>query len=466
MAVDIRVPPLGESLVEATVGPWLKQAGEAVTAGEPVVELETEKVNLQVSAETSGVLERIAKPTGTTVGIGDVLGTIAATAAPKTAAAGPTSPSAQAAAPTPSARATPAPPVPPAPATEPSSNEAAGAHPVSPVAKQIAAEHGIDLADVAGTGPGGRVTRADVDRYLEQSSDASSQPVSSPDLAGEVAHSPLGVPSGPGEAGRSSGTSASPDTAARLPLESAPLPTETLAAARTERPEERIRMTRRRLTIARRLLEAQQQTASLTTFNEIDMSAVMDLRRRRKEAFQQQHGVGLGFMSFFAKAAIAALKASPEVNAELQDDELVLKKYYDVGIAVDAPGGLVVPVVRNAGRKSFAEIERDIAELAKRARENQLTLDELRGGTFTITNGGVFGSLFSTPIINPPQVAILGMHRIAERPMAVDGQVIVRPMMYVALTYDHRVIDGRTAVQFLVRIKQLIEDPEALLLES
>jgi len=225
-------------------------------------------------------------------------------------------------------------------------------------------------------------------------------------------------------------------------------------------------MTRRRLTIARRLLEAQQQTASLTTFNEIDMSAVMDLRRRRKEAFQQQHGVGLGFMSFFAKAAIAALKASPEVNAELQDDELVLKKYYDVGIAVDAPGGLVVPVVRNADRKSFAEIERDIAELAKRARENQLTLDELRGGTFTITNGGVFGSLFSTPIINPPQVAILGMHRIAERPMAVDGQVVVRPMMYVALTYDHRVIDGRTAVQFLVRIKQLIEDPEALLLES
>jgi 2-oxoglutarate dehydrogenase E2 component (dihydrolipoamide succinyltransferase) len=447
MAVDIRVPPLGESLVEATVGPWLKQAGEAVTAGEPVVELETEKVNLQVSAETSGVLERIARPTGATVGVGDVLGTIAATTAPKTAAAGQATPPARAAAPTPPAEARAAPSVPQAPAAEPSSNQAAGAHPVSSVARQIAAEHGIDLAAVAGTGPGGRVTRADVDRYVERSSAAAPE---SPLPTGEAGHSRV---------------RAFPDTTP-IPLESAPLPTETRAPARTERPEERIRMTRRRLTIARRLLEAQQQTASLTTFNEIDLSAVMDLRRRRKEAFQLQHGVGLGFMSFFAKAAIAALKASPEVNAELQDEELVLKKYYDLGIAVDAPGGLVVPVVRNADRKSFAEIERAVADLAKRARENQLTLDDLRGGTFTITNGGVFGSLFSTPIINPPQVAILGMHRIAERPMAVDGQVVVRPMMYVALTYDHRVIDGRTAVQFLARIKQLIEDPEALLLES
>jgi 2-oxoglutarate dehydrogenase E2 component (dihydrolipoamide succinyltransferase) len=225
-------------------------------------------------------------------------------------------------------------------------------------------------------------------------------------------------------------------------------------------------MSRRRLTIARRLVEAQRETASLTTFNEIDMSAVMELRRRRKESFQARHGIGLGFMSFFVKAAVAVLKAFPTVNAEMQDEELILKHYYDVGIAVDTEGGLVVPVVRNADRKSFAEIEKDIAELARRARENQLTLDELRGGTFTITNGGIFGSLLSTPIINPPQVAILGMHRIVERPIAFNGQVAIHPMMYVALTYDHRVIDGRTAVQFLVRIKELIEDPEALLLDG
>ena len=225
-------------------------------------------------------------------------------------------------------------------------------------------------------------------------------------------------------------------------------------------------MSRRRLTIARRLVEAQRETASLTTFNEIDMSAVMDLRRRRKETFQTKHGISLGFMSFFAKASIAALRAFPNVNAEMRDDDLILKRYYDLGIAVDTEGGLVVPVVRNVDQLSFAEIERAIADLAARARENKLTIDELRGGTFTITNGGIFGSLFSTPIINPPQVAILGMHRIVERPIALQGQVAIHAMMYVALTYDHRVIDGRMAVQFLVRIKELIEDPEALLLDG
>jgi 2-oxoglutarate dehydrogenase E2 component (dihydrolipoamide succinyltransferase) len=225
-------------------------------------------------------------------------------------------------------------------------------------------------------------------------------------------------------------------------------------------------MSRRRLTIARRLVDAQRETASLTTFNEIDMTAVMDLRRRRKEAFQTRHGIGLGFMSFFVKASVAALKAFPNVNAEMQDDDLILKRYYDLGIAVDTEGGLVVPVVRNVDQKSFPEIERGIADLAGRARDNKLSIDELREGTFTITNGGIFGSLFSTPIINPPQVAILGMHRIVERPIAVQGQVAIHPMMYVALTYDHRVIDGRTAVQFLIRIKDLLEDPETLLLDG
>jgi 2-oxoglutarate dehydrogenase E2 component (dihydrolipoamide succinyltransferase) len=227
-----------------------------------------------------------------------------------------------------------------------------------------------------------------------------------------------------------------------------------------------VRLSRRRLTIARRLVEAQQTAAMLTTFNEVDMSAVMDVRKRRRDSFRERHGVGLGFMSFFTRACIGALKAFPELNAELQGEELVLKRYYDIGIAVSTDEGLVVPVVRDADRKTFAQIEQEIASLATRARERKLTLDELRGGTFTITNGGVFGSLLSTPILNPPQVGILGMHKIEERPVAAAGQVVVRPMMYVALTYDHRVVDGRGAVSFLVRVKELIEDPEALLLEG
>jgi 2-oxoglutarate dehydrogenase E2 component (dihydrolipoamide succinyltransferase) len=303
----------------------------------------------------------------------------------------------------------------------------------------MAAEHGIDLARVEGTGPGGRVTQADVSRYLEQTSPAPAAPP--PPRAAES-------------------TEVWPT---RPPLETAPLPVEA-RPSESARPEEHVRLSRRRQTIARRLLEAQHETASLTTFNETDLTAIQELRARRKEAFQARHGVALGLMSFFVKAVVAALKAFPHVNAELRGDELILKRYYDIGIAVDAEAGLVVPVVRDADRKSSAELEREIGDLAKRARENQLTLDELRGGTFTITNGGIFGSLLSTPIINPPQVAILGMHRIVRRPVAVNEEVVVRPMMYLALTYDHRVIDGRTAVQFLVRLKELLEDPEALLL--
>jgi 2-oxoglutarate dehydrogenase E2 component (dihydrolipoamide succinyltransferase) len=458
-STEIRVPVLGESLSEATVGTWLKREGDAVATGEPVVELETEKVNLQISADASGVLGPIAHPAGDVVHVGDVLGTIAPGDAGRVlpsrgsqrgsevprgrgdAEMG-SEPAAEAAA-LPRA---PAPPEPAAPRQqpEPVPAEAEPPHGVTSVARRVAAEHGIDLGEVVGTGPGGRVTREDVEAHLRQQSAPSraAPPASQPPATAPAAR-PAPQPSR---------------------LESAPLSTEAPPTDQRERLEERVRLSRRRLTIARRLVEAQRNAALLTTFNEIDMAAVMDLRKRRREAFQARHGVGLGFMSFFVKAAVGALKSFPRVNAEMDGDDLILKRYYDLGIAVDTEGGLVVPVVRDADRKSFAQIEQEIADLARRARENQLTLEDLRGGTFTITNGGVFGSLFSTPILNPPQVAILGMHRIVERPVAVNGEVAIRPMMYVALTYDHRIIDGREAVQFLVRIKELIEDPEALLL--
>src|SRR5579884_1228835 len=440
MEREIRVPPLGESLVEATVGRWLKREGEAVVAGEPVVELETEKVNLEVTADVTGVLQKILHREGDTVRVGEVLGTIESEVAQPTERVTPP----------------PAPPAPPPPA------EAAAAPPAappaavaeaerlaSPVARRMAAEYGIDLSKVVGTGPGGRITREDVTNYLERQRIAAAEAAPTLEVAPPPA-APAAIAAPPPEIRR----------------ETAPLPTEAAAPPHVERPEKRVRLSRRRLTIARRLLEATRNQALLTTFNEIDMSAVMDLRRRRREAFQTRHGVSLGLMSFFVKASIAALKAFPDVNSEMQGDDLIVKYYYDIGIAVDTEGGLVVPVIRDADRKSFADIEREIADLAKRARENQLTLEELRGGTFTITNGRVFGSLLSTPIVNPPQAGILGMHRIIDRPVAVQGQVVIHPMMYVALTYDHRIIDGRTAVLFLVRIKELIEDPESLFLEA
>ena len=377
--VEVRVPTLGESVVEATVGTWLKQEGDSVEAGEPLVQLETEKVNLDVSADQSGRLASIASHEGDTVHPGDVLATIDASA----------------------------------PATPP---EIQRAH-ASPVARRMAEEHGVDLSRVAGTGTGGRVTREDVERIVQPK-----------------------------------------------PL-SEPLPTPAPVSADGRRPETRIRMSRRRQTIASRLLEAQRTAAMLTTFNEVDMTAIMDIRARRRDAFLKRHGVGLGFMSFFTRAVVGALREFPNVNAEIRGDEIVQHGYYDIGIAVGAEGGLVVPIVRDADRKSFADLEREIAELAQKARDNTLTLDDLRGGTFTITNGGVFGSLLSTPILSPPQVGILGMHKIQPRPVAVDGQVQIRPMMYLALTYDHRIVDGREAVQFLVRVKELVEDPAALLLE-
>jgi len=436
MEREIRVPPLGESLVEATVGRWLKREGEAVVAGEPVVELETEKVNLEVTADVTGVLQKILHREGDTVRVGELLGTIESEVAQPTERVTP-----------PPAPPTPAPPA--EAAAAPPAAEAEAERLASPVARRMAAEYGIDLSKIVGTGPGGRITREDVTNYLEPQRIAAAEAAPTLEVAPPPA-APAAIAPPPPEIRR----------------ETAPLPTEVAAPPHVERPEKRIRLSRRRLTIARRLLEATRNQALLTTFNEIDMSAVMDLRRRRREAFQTRHGVSLGLMSFFVKASIAALKAFPDVNSEMQGDDLIVKYYYDIGIAVDTEGGLVVPVIRDADRKSFADIEREIADLAKRARENQLTLEELRGGTFTITNGGVFGSLLSTPIVNPPQAGILGMHRIIDRPVAVQGQVVIHPMMYVALTYDHRIIDGRTAVLFLVRIKELIEDPESLFLEA
>ena len=436
MATEIKVPALGESIVEATVGRWLKHEGDTVRAGEALVELETEKVNLEVAADQDGVLTHIIRREGENVAIGDVLGTLGATTE---AAPGPPSPSVvsgrSAAVDSPLVSG-------PSPVVAAPDDTRA-----TPVARRYAAEHGLDVAQIPGSGPGGRVTKEDVVRAAETAAPA-------PRLRGE--------PEG------------GPTTDDRRPTtESAPtLPSPTMVGgppsvvAPTERSEERVRMTRRRQTIARRLVEAQQTTAMLTTFNEIDMGPVMELRKRRREWFQQRYGVKLGFMSFFVKASVAALKAFPELNAEIQGDEILLKKYYDIGIAVGAPGGLVVPVVRDADRLSFAEIEKQIEAHSQRATEGALSIADLTGGTFTITNGGVFGSLMSTPILNPPQVGILGMHKIQERPIARDGQVLIQPMMYVALSYDHRIVDGREAVQFLVRIKEQLEDPEILLFEG
>jgi 2-oxoglutarate dehydrogenase E2 component (dihydrolipoamide succinyltransferase) len=428
VAAEIHVPELGESVADATVGRWLKEEGDAVTSGEALVELETDKINFEVEAEQDGVLESISKGEGETVNVGEIIGTIGeGSEADNGAAPAETEeqPQAEAEQPEPEAEE----------ADETSNGHREvedGAGRASPSVRRLAQEYEVDLSEITGSGSGGRITRDDVERLIRtQSSTAAPEKTETPERDGK------------GEAPQ---PAASQDGRANL--------------------EERVRVSRRRQTIAQRLVESQQTTAMLTTFNEADMTAVMDLRKRRKEAFQERTGSRLGFMSFFTKAAIGALKAFPKVNAELQDAELVLKKYYDIGVAVSTDEGLVVPVLRDADHKNFAEIEQGITDLATKAREGKLTLDDLRGGTFTITNGGIFGSLVSTPILTLPQVAILGMHKIQERPMVVDGEIVVRPMMYLALSYDHRVIDGAEAVSFLVRIKELIEDPESLLLEG
>jgi 2-oxoglutarate dehydrogenase E2 component (dihydrolipoamide succinyltransferase) len=434
VAAEIHVPELGESVADATVGKWLKSEGDAVKTGDPLVELETDKINFEVEAEQDGVLESIAKGEGETVNVGEVIGTIGE-GGEAGGEAGAATEQAEEEQPEPEERDE-------QPEAEAGDEEANGhremedgAGRASPSVRKLAQEYEIDLAEVSGSGSGGRITREDVERVIREQSRGGG--------ATKTEEEPAPQRDGKGTSGEKP---AAGDGRAAL--------------------EERIRMSRRRLTIAQRLVESQQEAAMLTTFNEVDMSAVMELRKRRKDAFLERTGARLGFMSFFTKAAIGALKAFPKVNAELQGNELVLKKYYDIGVAVSTDEGLVVPVVRDADRKSFAEIEGGIAELAKKARDGKLTLEDLRGGTFTITNGGIFGSLISTPILTMPQVAILGMHKIQERPMVVDGEISVRPMMYLALSYDHRVLDGAEAVSFLVRIKELIEDPESLLLEG
>ena len=427
MATEIRVPALGESVTEATVAKWIRQAGEGVAADEPLVELETDKVTLEVNAPAAGTLAEITIAEGATVEVGALLGVIAEGAAPAVTAAA--TPAAATAAPTatpaPAAEAAPAPAAPPPPAAAPA---AAFDKPLSPAVRRLVEENNLDPARIAASGKDGRLVKADV-------------------LAAIAA-------------GTAKASAVSAPTPAPTPAASAPV------APRADDPrEERVRMSRLRQAIARRLKEAQNTAAMLTTFNEVDMGAVMALRNEYKAEFEKKHGVRLGFMSFFAKAAIAALKELPAVNAEIHGDEVIYKNYYDIGVAVGTPQGLVVPVVRDADQLSFAGIEKTIGELGLKARDGKLTLADMSGGTFTISNGGVYGSLMSTPILNPPQSGILGMHKTQMRPMAVGDKVEIRPMMYLALSYDHRIIDGREAVTFLVRVKEAIEDPRRLLLD-
>ncbi|WP_144299870.1 2-oxoglutarate dehydrogenase complex dihydrolipoyllysine-residue succinyltransferase [Elioraea rosea] len=413
MSVEIKVPALGESVTSATVARWMKKPGEAVAADEPIVELETDKVTVEVPAPAAGTIEAIAADEGSEVEVGAVLGTIAeggAAAAAKPAEA------------------------PKAEAPKASAPAASAQRPPLPAAAKLMADAGVSPSAVSGTGKAGQVTKGDVLKVIEG---GASKPAAAP--------APAPAPASP---------------------KPAPAPAAKAAPPAGARAVERQKMTRLRQTIARRLKEAQNTAAILTTFNEIDMSAVMALRAKYKDAFEKKHGgVRLGFMGFFVKACVAALREFPNVNAAIEGEEIVQHHYMDIGIAVSGPTGLVVPVLRNAETLSIAEIEGAIAAFGKKARDGALTLEEMSGGTFSITNGGVFGSLMSTPILNPPQSAILGMHKIEERPVAVGGQVVIRPMMYVALSYDHRIIDGREAVSSLVRIKEAIEAPERLLLE-
>jgi 2-oxoglutarate dehydrogenase E2 component (dihydrolipoamide succinyltransferase) len=404
MTTEIRVPVLGESVTEATVGRWLKKAGEPVNVDEPVVELETDKVTLEVNAPASGVLAEIVAKDGETVSAGALLGQIGDAAASATP---------------PKAETKPVPPqaAPVSPALAPATLSSL-AMPASPAAAKIAADHGIDPAIVAGAGKRGQVLKEDVLDYVAKAS----APV------------PASPPASP-------------------------------APAAEEDREERVPMTRLRQTIARRLKDAQNTAAMLTTFNEADMTEVIALRAHYKDAFEQKHGVKLGFMGFFVKACVGALREVPSVNAEIDGADIIYKNYYHLGVAVGTEKGLVVPVVRDCDRLDLAGIERTIAGLGKRARTGELKIEEMQGGTFTITNGGVYGSLMSTPILNVPQSGILGMHKIQERPVAVAGKIEVRPMMYLALTYDHRIVDGKEAVTFLVRVKEALEDPTRLVLD-
>jgi 2-oxoglutarate dehydrogenase E2 component (dihydrolipoamide succinyltransferase) len=413
---EIRVPTLGESVTEATIGRWFKKAGDAVAVDEPLVELETDKVTIEVPAPSAGVLGEIAAKDGDTVAVGALLGQIndGAAGAAKPAAA----PAKPAAVPPPlPAAAAPAAKAPPPPPPV----DAA----LAPSVRKLSAESGIDAATVPGSGRDGRVTKGDMLAAIEKAASAPT-PVNQPAAAVQV-------------------RSPSPaDDAAR---------------------EERVKMTRLRQTIARRLKDVQNTAAMLTTFNEVDMTHIMAMRAQYKDVFEKKHGIKLGFMGFFTKACVQALKDIPAVNAEIDGTDLIYKNYYHIGVAVGTDRGLVVPVVRDCDQKSIAEIEKSIADYGRRARDGHLKIDEMQGGTFTLTNGGIYGSLMSTPILNAPQSGILGMHKIQERPMAIGGKVEIRPMMYLALSYDHRVVDGKEAVTFLVRVKESLEDPARLVLD-
>lgn len=410
---EIRVPTLGESVTEATIGRWFKKAGDAVAVDEPLVELETDKVTIEVPAPSAGTLSEIIAADGTTVAVGALLGQITDGAAGAKPAAAP-------------AKSAAAAPAPAAPAAAPATPKAPPADaPPAPSVRKLSAETGVDASTVPGSGKDGRVTKGDMLAAIERAASAPT-PVNQPAAAVQVrAPSPA-------------------DDAAR---------------------EERVKMTRLRQTIARRLKDVQNTAAMLTTFNEVDMTNVMALRAHYKDAFEKKHGSKLGFMGFFTKAVVQALKDIPAVNAEIDGTDLIYKNYYHIGVAVGTDKGLVVPVVRDCDHRSIADIEKGIADFGRRARDGQLKIDEMQGGTFTITNGGIYGSLMSTPILNAPQSGILGMHKIQERPMVVGGKVEVRPMMYLALSYDHRVIDGKEAVTFLVRVKESLEDPARLVLD-
>jgi 2-oxoglutarate dehydrogenase E2 component (dihydrolipoamide succinyltransferase) len=418
MATEVKVPTLGESVTEATVGQWLKKPGDAIAADEPIASLETDKVAVEVPSPVAGVMGEQLVKEGDTVNVGAVIATIEAGGAPAKAAPAAAAPAPVVSAPAPA----PAPAVAPTPAAAPVAEQAdAGSMTLSPAVRRIVLEHGLDPSRIAGTGKDGRLTKDDVMAAI--ASGTAPAPASAAPSAGPAAAT------GPG------------------------------------RGQERVKMTRLRQTVAKRLKEAQNNAAILTTFNDVDMSAVIEARTKYKDLFEKKHGVRLGFMGFFVKAACMALKDIPGVNAQIEGDEIVYNDFCDISVAVSAPNGLVVPVIRNAESLSVADIEKTIADFGKRAKDGSLTMADMAGGTFTISNGGVFGSLMSTPIINPPQSGVLGLHRIEDRAVVVNGQVVVRPMMYLALSYDHRMVDGREAVTFLVAIKNAIEDPTRLLID-
>jgi 2-oxoglutarate dehydrogenase E2 component (dihydrolipoamide succinyltransferase) len=431
MATDVAVPALGESITEGTLAQWLKKPGEAVAADEPIATLETDKVSVDVPSPVAGVLSETLANEGDTVAVGALIARIDEKAS---ASASPAKAAADASTNPPGAGENPQlrdAGNGPEPASEGDEDQVVT---LSPAVRRAVLEHHVDPSKIRGTGKDGRLTKDDVLAAAE--AQKAGGPVHEPEAR---APAPPSVPA----------KQAQPVGKAQA----------------GERHEERVKMTRLRQTIANRLKEAQNTAALLTTFNDVDMSAVIDARARYKDLFEKKHGIRLGFMAFFVKAVALAVKDIPAVNASIEGDEIVYHDYLDVSVAVSAPKGLVVPVVRNADRMSFAEIEKTIADFGKRAKDGTLTVDEMQGGTFTISNGGVFGSLLSTPIINPPQSAVLGMHRIEERPIVKDGQIVARPMMYLALSYDHRLIDGREAVTFLVRLKEAIEDPTRLLID-